>query len=405
MQEAGTIPSSTMNHEHPRAGFWRTVQRLCSMGFEMLRHLGSPGWGLVMFLRLVLFAAFMSPGIIPSFARYVLSDRILRNVAYGPSLRHQLDIYLPQSTDRESGSDTSPSRTERAPVVIFVTGGAWVIGWKAWTWIMGLVMQTQGVLFVSVDYRNFPQASAGTMVQDVVQAVGWVLASLDGLGGDRDNVVLVGQSAGAHLSCMALIEQARRERGELAAGRGSLAGPAARARPPTSRAAFREDGEWQRRFSSWSPRSLRSWAGISGPYELESFTTYLAGRGLPPSIFRAIMGTDVRHLSPVARLERNLALPPIVLFHGSSDRSVPEQQSMALATALKGAGARVELKLYPGKAHTDVLLEDCLAGRNSEMMLDVLDFIKGPLDRGSVPSVPTSLPGWMLRCAQFVNPF
>jgi hypothetical protein len=43
-----------------------------------------------------------------------------------------------------------------APVVIFLTGGAWAIGYKAWGALLGLGLSAHGVLVCSVDYRNFP---------------------------------------------------------------------------------------------------------------------------------------------------------------------------------------------------------------------------------------------------------
>ena len=58
-------------------------------------------------------------------------------------------------------------------------------------------------------YRNFPQARIPGMVDDVHDAIGWVLANAARLGGNPDEVTLVGQSAGAHLSAMVLLRRQR----------------------------------------------------------------------------------------------------------------------------------------------------------------------------------------------------
>ena len=68
-----------------------------------------------------------------------------------------------------------------------------------------------GVLLVAVDYRNFPCAQMPDMIDDVCKGVAWVLANIKTYGGDPDNVILMGQSAGAHLTAMALIRHALAE--------------------------------------------------------------------------------------------------------------------------------------------------------------------------------------------------
>ena len=48
-------------------------------------------------------------------------------------------------------------------------------------------------------------------------------------------------------------------------------------------------------------------------------------------------------------------LPPALLVHGLDDRTVKPRNSERLAEAWKAAGARVELKLYEGVDHVDVV--------------------------------------------------
>ena len=88
----------------------------------------------------------MLPGFVPYFLFYLLSPNIKRGVAYGDRWRQTLDVYLPQ-------------KPAGAPVVVFVSGGAWIIGNKAWAFLMGQTLQRNGVVCVSVDYRNYPQAA------------------------------------------------------------------------------------------------------------------------------------------------------------------------------------------------------------------------------------------------------
>ncbi|CAI7788066.1 unnamed protein product [Closterium sp. NIES-54] len=108
-----------------------------------------------------------------------------------------LDIFVP----------ASPSPRPR-PVVIFITGGAWIIGYKAWGTLLAQALEERGVIVASIDYRNFPQATVSGMLDDVTRGIGWVLQNIHRYGGDPSRVHLAGQSAGAHLSSVAIIRQA-----------------------------------------------------------------------------------------------------------------------------------------------------------------------------------------------------
>ncbi|KAL1135424.1 hypothetical protein V6Z11_A12G172600 [Gossypium hirsutum] len=50
-------------------------------------------------------------------------------------------------------------------------------------------------------------------------------------------------------------------------------------------------------------------------------------------------------------------LPPIKLFHGTSDYSIPSDASINLVEALKGVGAEAKVILYERKSHTDLFLQ------------------------------------------------
>jgi hypothetical protein len=61
--------------------------------------------------------------------------------------RQRLDMYIPKSV----------SQGDALPTVIFVTGGAWTIGYKAWGALLGRRLCDAGVITMCLDYRNFPQ--------------------------------------------------------------------------------------------------------------------------------------------------------------------------------------------------------------------------------------------------------
>lgn len=53
------------------------------------------------------------------------------------------------------------------------------------------------------------QGHALQMLEDVNTGISWVTRKIDRYGGDPDNIVLVGQSAGGQLAALAMIRQVR----------------------------------------------------------------------------------------------------------------------------------------------------------------------------------------------------
>ena len=60
-----------------------------------------------------------------------------------------------------------------------------------------------GFAVALVDYRHVPEAPLPAPVEDVRAAVRWLRAHAADLGLDGQRIVLWGESAGAHLACLA----------------------------------------------------------------------------------------------------------------------------------------------------------------------------------------------------------
>jgi hypothetical protein len=137
----------------------RVAHEVVEYGWFALRLWSFLGLGwrwAVNFWRLVLFATFLLPGFLPMIWYYVTSPRVTRSVPYGRKERQRLDLFIPKA------AETTPNGV---PVVIFVTGGAWTIGYKAWGALLGRRLCESGVLCACLDYRNFPQASPPRLPQ------------------------------------------------------------------------------------------------------------------------------------------------------------------------------------------------------------------------------------------------
>lgn len=112
---------------------------------------------------------------------------VARNAAYGAHPRQVLDIFRPEGA-------------QRAPVVVFVHGGAFVRGDKCTsTELYDNVLYwfaRQGCIGVNVEYRLAPEAPYPGGARDVAQAMDWLHAKVAEYGGDPARMLLIGHSAG-----------------------------------------------------------------------------------------------------------------------------------------------------------------------------------------------------------------
>lgn len=116
---------------------------------------------------------------------------VASNLAFGPDPLQKLDVYT---------LNAAPAG-ERRPVLLFVHGGGFVGGSKAGN---GYYPQNvtawaarNGYVGVNMDYRLAPAAKWPAGRDDIAAAIAWVRANIAQYGGNPDNVVLWGHSAGA----------------------------------------------------------------------------------------------------------------------------------------------------------------------------------------------------------------
>jgi acetyl esterase/lipase len=89
------------------------------------------------------------------------------------------------------------------PVLFEIHGGGWILGSKNEQGIpMMLRMARQGWVCVSADYRLSPHATFPDHLVDLKRALAWIREHIAEYGGNRDFVVVAGQSAGAHLAAL-----------------------------------------------------------------------------------------------------------------------------------------------------------------------------------------------------------
>jgi arylformamidase len=111
-------------------------------------------------------------------------------LSYGKDPLQKLDYWKPV----KAGS----------PLVIFVHGGGWKRGDKqnATGKEKSKHYLQQGYAFASINYRLVPAATVEQQAQDVANAIAHLISRAESLGFDGKRVVLMGHSAGAHLSAL-----------------------------------------------------------------------------------------------------------------------------------------------------------------------------------------------------------
>lgn len=112
--------------------------------------------------------------------------------------------YLTVNVFTPATRTTGTTATGDLPVMVFVHGGGFVAGSTRSAMYDGSAFARDGVVLVTLNYRlgiagflDIPGAPANRGLLDVVAALRWVRENIAAFGGDRDNVTLFGQSAGA----------------------------------------------------------------------------------------------------------------------------------------------------------------------------------------------------------------
>nr|XP_043614075.1 isoprenylcysteine alpha-carbonyl methylesterase ICME-like [Erigeron canadensis] len=367
-----------------RRFFWSSSNRadgekflITRVGSKMLGFMGSGFKFFTGFVSLQIYAILIMPGVLQVAYYYYFSRNVRRDVVFGDQPRNKLDIYLPENVGENDGP---------RPVIAFITGGAWVIGYKAWGSLLGRHLSGTDVIVACIDYRNYPKATISEMVQDASRGISFVCNNISEYGGDPNRIYLMGQSAGAHIAACALLEQASRES------------------DPTQ-------------TTTWSVSQIKAYFGLSGGYNLFKLADHLTTRGPYKSLLVRLMGGEesLSKYSPEIIVQDPLykkalsLLPPVILFHGTADYSIPSDNSKTFVETLQRVGAKAELLLYEGKTHTDVFVQDPMRG-DDKLFDDLVALIhagdeKALAKQARAPPRRRLVPEFMLKLARKVSPF
>lgn len=118
-----------------------------------------------------------------------------RNIRYGDGVLETLDVF--------------PAKQKNAPVLVFIHGGYWRSLDKDDHAFVAPAFVDAGACVVVVNYALCPgTAQTPIGVADIalqmVKALTWIWQHIEGFGGERENISVMGHSAGGHLAAMLL---------------------------------------------------------------------------------------------------------------------------------------------------------------------------------------------------------
>jgi arylformamidase len=227
--------------------------------------------------------------------------------AYGPTPIEGLDLYRSASTSTAAGKEGG----ERAPVAIFVHGGAWRSGSASEFTFLAEPFVHAGAHFAVLDFTNVNETAGSLfpMVEQVRRAIGWVFRNAAQFGGDRDRLYLISHSSGSHLAGCAVTHDWGKER---------------------------------------LPRNIVKGATLSsGMYDLKPVR--LSKRSQYVNFTDAMENelSAIRHLDRLAT--------PLIVSYGTYETPEFQRQTRDFAAAVKAAGKPVELLVGEAYNHFEML--------------------------------------------------
>ncbi len=237
------------------------------------------------------------------------------NLSYGDfGRRNQLDIWAREDLPTDG----------RAPVLLQVHGGAWVMGNKDQQGIPLMShMAERGWVCVAINYRLSPRSTWPDHIIDVKRAIAWIKDTIADHGGDPDFVAITGGSAGGHLCSLAALS----------------------ANEPSFQPGFEEKDTSV--VAAVPFYGVYDWTNRDGT-GLEGMDDFLGRRVLKTTMEESPevwdQASTMSWVGPDA--------PPFMIVHGANDTLVPVEQARSFASMLRDASKEpVVFAELPGAQH------------------------------------------------------
>ncbi|WP_407520725.1 alpha/beta hydrolase [Lacibacter sp. MH-610] len=243
----------------------------------------------------------------------------LEDLSYGVHNSQKLDVYLPDSS------------ANNKMIILYVHGGAWYAGDKTEAVHWANYFQKAGYTFICMNYRlthtdeNFTHPA---QMQDIDSALHFISAKSTEWSFNKDRLIIMGASAGAHLALLYAYRYNTDKKVKLAV---SLCG-----------------------ISDLTDEKMLN--ADLGNINGGTMTTWYMGDTITNNLSRW------KNASPLFQISKESV--PTYLIHGKEDEIIPHQQSVKVHTRLQEYKIPAELRLLPRVTH-DLLSIDLSSEFNS----------------------------------------
>lgn len=214
-----------------------------------------------------------------------------------------------------------PEDTVNPPLIMWVHGGGWNELNRTWSLVMPML--EKGCAVASVDYRYCDEAPFPAQMLDLKDAIVYLRKHAAEYGYDGGKIVLSGDSAGAHLACLAGLSEG--------------------------------NSAWEKPGEDYSVQAI---IDISGPVSLGDIVAPDAKAGDLGSIEKLLDAPcDSKAFFSAAATADPITYirgkePPVLIVQGSEDPIVSAGQARKLRNALEAAGDQVHMYYVPGGLHS-----------------------------------------------------
>jgi len=267
----------------------------------------------IIFLRLLVAVTFLpasgataqiTPTNVPSAAEVLPASSpygeatIITNIFYAtnPMPRQNFDLILPAQKGNEP-----------FPLVVWIHGGAWMLGIKEWDNVKYLVRH--GYAIANIDYRFSTDAPFPAQIQDCNTALNFILAHATNYGISPKKFIIGGGSAGGQLALLLGLARGERDFG---------ADPSIK---PLAILDFFGPVDFNR-----TKADLEAIHSEKGLQDFKDAVGRLLGTPVDQPSEKATLASPITYVSASS--------PPVLMLHGSGDESVPVAQSRRLHEAL-----------------------------------------------------------------------
>ena len=245
--------------------------------------------------------------------------------------RLEPQVYTPQGwPEALTATVYRPKRSGLMPAVLVVHGGGWARRSPNDMTRISKSLASRGFVAVNVAYRLAPEYLYPAPLQDLQQAMRWIVDNAEMLQVDPQRIGAFGYSAGAHLVSL------------LAVTDGQSPGHAS-------------DYRVKAVVAGGTPADLTRWPK-------SGLVKTFMGEPYADSPERWTEASPVTHVSP--------ASPPFFLYHGGLDTLVEVEQALLLKEKLDAAGVHAELFTVPYHGHISMFILNRSAVRRGAAFLE-----------------------------------